>query len=104
MQDATPIRFAQEVSGWREMVAVPCRMLESSLTELRRLAIGGTAAGTGLNAPQGVDAAVCRKLSVLTGVAFIPDENKRFTRYIIESLNDIYQYKDELIAVVQRYM
>lgn len=35
---------------------------------------------------------------------FIPDENKRFTRYIIESLNDIYQYKDELIAVVQRYM
>ena len=76
LQDATPIRFAQEVSGWREMVAAPCRMLESSLTELRRLAIGGTAVGTGLNAPQGFDAAVCRKLSVLTGVAFIPDENK----------------------------
>ena len=76
LQDATPIRFAQEVSGWREMVAVPCRMLESSLTELRKLAIGGTAVGTGLNAPQSFDAAVCRKLSVLTGVAFIPDENK----------------------------
>lgn len=35
---------------------------------------------------------------------FIPDENKHFTRYIIESLNDIYNYKDELIAVVQRYI
>ena len=76
LQDATPIRFAQEVSGWREMVAVPCRMLESSLTELRKLAIGGTAVGTGLNAPQSFDAAVCRKLFALTGVAFIPDENK----------------------------
>ena len=76
LQDATPIRFAQEVSGWREMVAAPCRMLENSLTELHKLAIGGTAVGTGLNAPQGFDAAVCQKISALTGVDFIPDENK----------------------------
>ena len=76
LQDATPIRFAQEVSGWREMVAAPCRMLENSLTELHKLAIGGTAVGTGLNAPQGFDAAVCQKISALTGVGFIPDENK----------------------------
>ena len=46
LQDATPIRFAQEVSGWREMIAAPQRMLENSLTELRKLAIGGTAVGT----------------------------------------------------------
>ena len=76
LQDATPIRFAQEVSGWREMIAAACRMLESSLTELRRLAIGGTAVGTGLNAPLGFDAAVCRKLSALTEVEFVPDANK----------------------------
>ena len=76
LQDATPIRFAQEVSGWREMIAAPQRMLENSLTELRKLAIGGTAVGTGLNAPRGFDEAVCRELSALTGTGFIPDENK----------------------------
>ena len=52
LQDATPLKFAQEVSGWRELVAAPCRMLEQSLPELRKLAIGGTAVGTGLNAPR----------------------------------------------------
>lgn len=76
LQDATPIRFAQEVSGWREMIAAPKRMLENSLTELRKLAIGDTAVWTGLNAPRGFDETVCRELSTLTGVEFIPDENK----------------------------
>lgn len=76
LQDATPIRFAQEVSGWREMISTTCRMLEISLVELRKLAIGGTAVGTGLNAPQGFDVAVCQKLSALTDTEFIPDENK----------------------------
>ena len=41
LQDATPLKFAQEVSGWRELVEAPCRMLELSLAELRRLAHGG---------------------------------------------------------------
>ena len=76
LQDATPLRFSQEVSGWRELIAAPCRMLELSLTELRRLAIGGTAVGTGLNAPKGYDEMVCRELSALTGFEFQPDENK----------------------------
>ena len=76
LQDATPLRFAQEVSGWRELVAAPCRMLELSLQELRRLAIGGTAVGTGLNAPKGYDEMVCGELRKLTGVDFKPDENK----------------------------
>ena len=76
LQDATPLKFAQEVSGWREGVEAPCRMLEAALNELRRLAIGGTAVGTGLNAPQGYDQMVCRELSALTGQPFTPDENK----------------------------
>ena len=76
LQDATPLRFAQEVSGWRELVAAPCRMLELSLQELRRLAIGGTAVGTGLNAPKGYDEMVCRELTALTGFPFQPDGNK----------------------------
>lgn len=76
LQDATPLRFSQEISGWRELVDAPCRMLRASLEELSRLAIGGTAVGTGLNAPTGFDAAVCGKLTELTGAAFRPDANK----------------------------
>lgn len=76
LQDATPLRFAQEVSGWRELVEAPCRMLEASMEELCRLAIGGTAVGTGLNAPHWYDELVCEKLRELTGVPFAPDANK----------------------------
>lgn len=76
LQDATPLRFSQEISGWRELVDAPCRMLETALEELRRLAIGGTAVGTGLNAPKGFDVRACGYLTELTGTEFIPDENK----------------------------
>ncbi|MDY2768450.1 MAG: class II fumarate hydratase [Eubacteriales bacterium] len=76
LQDATPLRFAQEVSGWRELVEAPCRMLRAALPELQKLAIGGTAVGTGLNAPKGYDELVCARLREMTGVDFTPDENK----------------------------
>ncbi|MBQ8389752.1 MAG: class II fumarate hydratase [Oscillibacter sp.] len=76
LQDATPLRFSQEVSGWRELIAAPCRMLRASLDELTRLAIGGTAVGTGLNAPKGYDELVCAELRKMTGVGFKPDGNK----------------------------
>ena len=76
LQDATPLRFSQEVSGWRELIEAPCRMLRLARSELCRLAIGGTAVGTGLNAPAGYDEMVCRELRELTGLPFTPDENK----------------------------
>ena len=76
LQDATPLRFAQEVSGWQELVEAPCRMLRAAEDELCRLAIGGTAVGTGLNAPKGYDEMVCRELRELTGLPFRPDGNK----------------------------
>ncbi len=76
LQDATPLKFAQEVSGWRELVEAPVRMLRAALPELRRLAIGGTAVGTGLNAPKGFDEMVCQRLQELTGTDFTPDTNK----------------------------
>ena len=76
LQDATPLRFAQEVSGWRELVQVPCRMLRAALPELERLAIGGTAVGTGLNAPKNYDESVCAYLRDMTGLDFRPDANK----------------------------
>ena len=76
LQDATPLRFAQEVSGWRELIRAPIRMMKLAQTELCRLAIGGTAVGTGLNAPKGYDEMVCAYLREMTGLPFVPDENK----------------------------
>ena len=76
LQDAVPLSFAQEVSGWCELVLAPCRMIEGSLPELKKLAIGGTAVGTGLNAPKGYDACVCKYLNEATDMSFTPDENK----------------------------
>ncbi len=76
LQDATPLKFAQEVSGWYELVMAPVRMLRLAQDELCRLAIGGTAVGTGLNAPKGYDEMVCARLQELTELPFVPDENK----------------------------
>ena len=76
LQDATPLRFSQEVSGWRELIRAPIRMMKLAQTELCRLAIGGTAVGTGLNAPKGYDEMVCAHLREMTGLPFVPDENK----------------------------
>ena len=76
LQDATPLKFAQEVSGWRELIEAPCRMMELSLSELKKLAIGGTAVGTGLNAPKTFDRDVCEELNRMTEAGFQPDENK----------------------------
>lgn len=76
LQDATPIKFAQEVSGWRGLLENARDMILLSLTPLRSLAIGGTAVGTGLNAPDGFDKDVCDELTKLIGTDFVPDENK----------------------------
>ena len=76
LQDAVPITLAQEISGWRTSLEKDRAMVELALPGLRELALGGTAVGTGLNAPKGYDAMVCEKLRNLTGLPFAPDENK----------------------------
>ncbi len=76
LQDATPIRFSQEISGWRASVEQDIRMITESLEHLRPLALGGTAVGTGLNAPQGFDVTVARAISDLCGTPFYTAENK----------------------------
>jgi len=76
LQDATPIRFSQEISGWRGLIETPMEMLELALPPLRRLALGGTAVGTGLNAPMGFDSEVAKAVSELTGKPFTTAENK----------------------------
>ena len=53
LQDATPIKFSQEISGWRSSLERDVELLKSALKPLHELALGGTAVGTGLNAPKG---------------------------------------------------
>ena len=76
LQDATPIRFSQEIRGWRGLIETPLEMLKLALPPLRRLALGGTAVGTGLNAPAGFDVEVAKAVSELTGKPFTAAENK----------------------------
>ena len=76
LQDATPIRFSQEISGWRGMLEVAKGQIEASLQGLYRLALGGTAVGTGLNAPSGFDEEVARQVAALTGQPFVTNPHK----------------------------
>ena len=76
LQDATPIKFSQEISGWRGMIEKPLEMLKLALPELKELALGGTAVGTGLNCPKGFDTAVAKAVSEETGKAFVTAPNK----------------------------
>ena len=76
LQDATPITFSQEISGWRSSLERDRQLILLSLSPLYELALGGTAVGTGLNAPKGFDVAVAKALSDLTGKAFVTAENK----------------------------
>jgi fumarate hydratase class II len=76
LQDAVPIRFSQEISGWRNMLEKGESMLRLALPGLCELALGGTAVGTGLNAPAGFDAAVAEEVAALTGKPFRTAENK----------------------------
>ena len=76
LQDATPITFSQEISGWKNMLEKSKAMLELALPGLRELALGGTAVGTGLNAPKGFDTEVAKAVSELTGKPFVTASNK----------------------------
>ncbi len=76
LQDAVPVSFSQEISGWRTSLERDKEMLESSLKYLKELALGGTAVGTGLNAPKGFDSKVAECVSNLTGKTFTTAPNK----------------------------
>ena len=76
LQDATPISFSQEISGWKNMLEKSKEMLKLSLPGLRELALGGTAVGTGLNAPKGFDVEVAKAVSELTHKDFKTADNK----------------------------
>lgn len=76
LQDATPIKFSQEISGWRSSLERDVELLRLAVGPLYGLALGGTAVGTGLNAPKGFPELVAKKVSELTGKPFVTAENK----------------------------
>ena len=76
LQDATPITFSQEISGWRSSLERDVELLKLAIAPVSELALGGTAVGTGLNAPKEFGPLVAEKISALTGKKFITAENK----------------------------
>ena len=76
LQDATPIAFSQEISGWRSSLERCREMLKFAEQPLCALALGGTAVGTGLNAPKGFAESVAAACAELTGLPFVTAENK----------------------------
>ena len=76
LQDAVPIAFSQEISGWRGMLEADREQLNAALNGLYSLAIGGTAVGTGLNAPAGFGELTAAKIAAYTGLPFVSNPNK----------------------------
>lgn len=76
LQDATPLTLGQEISGWAASLEKDAKMLRQSLDEVRELALGGTAVGTGLNALPEFGETVAAEISTLTGKTFITAPNK----------------------------
>ena len=76
LQDATPITFSQEISGWRSSLEKDVELLKRAIAPLYELALGGTAVGTGLNTPKGFDTGVAKEVANLTGKPFVTAANK----------------------------
>ncbi len=77
MQDATPLTLGQEFSAYvAQLIAARNRIEGAVLHNVQKLAQGGTAVGTGLNAPQGFDSAIAAEVTKATGIAFAPAQNK----------------------------
>ena len=76
LQDATPIKFSQEISGWRSSLERDVELIKRAVEPLYELALGGTAVGTGLNTPAGFDTTVAKEVANLTGKPFVTASNK----------------------------
>ncbi|MBE7026900.1 MAG: class II fumarate hydratase [Ruminococcaceae bacterium] len=76
LQDATPITFSQEISGWRSSLEKDIELIKRSIEPLYELALGGTAVGTGLNAPASFGPVVAGEVANITGKPFVTAQNK----------------------------
>ena len=74
--DATPLTLGQEFSGYVQQLDNGMRAVKNALEMVRELALGGTAVGTGLNAPKGYSVLVAKKIAELTGLPFVTAPNK----------------------------
>ncbi|MDD4320116.1 MAG: class II fumarate hydratase [Acidaminococcaceae bacterium] len=86
LQDAVPIAFSQEISGWRNMLEKSKKDILLAEKGLCELALGGTAVGTGLNAPKGFDIMVAGYVEKNTGIPFVTAKNKF---HALTSLDDM---------------
>ena len=76
LMDATPLTLGQEFSGYVSQLEYGIKALKNTLEHLSELALGGTAVGTGLNAPKGYDVLVARYIAQFTGFPFVTAKNK----------------------------
>ncbi len=76
LQDATPLTLGQEFAGYATQVEAVLAGVKKALPEIYELAQGGTAVGTGLNAPTDFDLIFCEEVAALTGLPFVPAANK----------------------------
>jgi len=76
LQDATPLSAGDEMGAWATQIEEVGRRIDSGLQEIYALAQGGTAVGTGLNAPEGIDVLVCERLAALTGLPYVAATDK----------------------------
>ncbi len=76
LMDAVPLTLGQEFSGYAAMIEYGIRAIETALPHLSEIALGGTAVGTGLNAPKGFSEKVATTISELTGTSFVTAPNK----------------------------
>ena len=76
LQDAVPIAFSQEISGWRGMIERSLEAIRAASEGLKDLALGGTAVGTGLNCPKGFAERVAKEIAEQTGLPFRTAPNK----------------------------
>ncbi len=76
LQDATPVTLGQEISAWYQMLNKAEQSILKNLDSLREIALGGTAVGTGLNAPEKFSDTVAKHISNISGKKFISAENK----------------------------
>ncbi|MEO1783939.1 class II fumarate hydratase [Thermodesulfobium sp. 4217-1] len=79
LQDAVPITLGQEISAWQTMIDRSKSMIESSLDQLKDLALGGSAVGTGLNVHHGFEDIAVREINKITGENFSPSANKFYS-------------------------
>ena len=89
LQDATPIKFSQEISGWRASLERDVELLKLAAQPLHELALGGTAVGTGLNAPKGFSELVAAKVAELTGIVLTKLDGSSKGGIIVSICNEL---------------